>query len=269
MKTITSRHNPIVKRYREAADSAGPEIVLEGIHLIREAADAAVGMRAIAFSARAGHLPEAQDLMERLAAGGTERWSVTDEVMRALSPVRSPSGVVALAARPTVGLEEALGRSPQLVVMAVDVQDPGNVGAIVRAAEAGGATAALFTGQGADPFGWKALRGSMGSSFRLPVVRADTEPALLALRAHGIRAIATTPRARRSLFDLDLRGPVAFLMGGEGPGLAQEIVATADETACIPMREPVESLNVAVATALLVYEASRQRDRSQKLAASS
>lgn len=262
MKTITSRRNPIVKRYREAEESGGADIVLDGVHLIREAAGAAVAVHTIALSARGQNLPEARDLIEQLRTTGTECWSVTDEVMRALSPVRSPSGVVALAARPAVSLEQALQKAPQLVVVAVDVQDPGNVGAIVRAAEAGGATASLFTGASADPFGWKALRGSMGSSFRLTVARTETEHALAALRARGVRSIATTPRARRSVFELDLRRPVAFLVGGEGAGLADAIVDAADEAARIPMRDPVESLNVAVASALLVYEASRQRTGS-------
>ncbi len=261
VKSITSRRNPLVKRCRDAAAGGAAEIVLDGAHLIEEAARARLPVHAVASSPHALHLPGVAQLLQQFEAAGLECWAVTDEVMRAMSPVQAPSGVVALAARPTVTLEDALARRPQLVLVAVDVQDPGNVGAIVRAAEAGGATATVLAGTSADPFGWKALRGSMGSSFRLPVVRAGRREALDALRAGGVRVIATTPRGGRLLFDADLRGPVAFLVGAEGPGLPDDLIAGADETVRIPMREPVESLNVAVASGLLIYEAARQRER--------
>ena len=102
-----------------------------------------------------------------------------------------------------------------------DVQDPGNVGAIVRVAEAGGATGVVAAGACADPFGWKALRGSMGSALRLPIGAAATAAAAVAeARRHGCRVVATVPRGGRSLFDVDLRGGRGVLIGGEGAGLA-------------------------------------------------
>ena len=190
-----------------------------------------------------------------------------------MSPVRSPSGVVALARRPAWSLthvfaaridsDPSLGPRPvpQLVLAATDVQDPGNIGAMVRAAEAGGASGAVFTGAAADPFGWKALRGSMGSALRLPVTTAAAHEVIAAARAAGVRLVATVPRSGQSMFEADLRGPVAFLLGGEGAGLPPDLIEAADGRVSIPMREPVESLNVAVAAALLVYEAVRQRAR--------
>jgi TrmH family RNA methyltransferase len=262
VKSITSRQNPLVKRYRDAAGGGRSEIILDGAHLIEEATAAGVALHTIACSPPGLELPGVRQLIGRFDAAGLDCWSVTDDIMRAISPVKTPSGVVALAGRPTLTLEQALDVRPPLVIVAVDVQDPGNVGAIVRAAEAGGATAAVLAGTSADPFGWKALRGSMGSCFRLPVVRAGQPEMLAALRARGVRVIATAPRGSRSLFESDLRGPAALLVGAEGTGLADDLLAGADETVSIPMREPVESLNVAVAAALLVYEASRQRGRA-------
>jgi TrmH family RNA methyltransferase len=260
VNSITSRRNPIVKRYREVADGEVQGLLLlDGPHLIEEAEQAQISIQAIACSPRGLDLPGVAPLLERLLTAGVPTWSVTDEVMRAMSPVQSPAGIVALAERPTLTLAQALARAPQLVLVAAGVQDPGNVGAIVRAAEAGGATAAVFAGATADPFGWKALRGSMGSSFRLPVVACGVSQALAAARAIGLRVVATTARGTRSLFDADLRGPLAFFVGGEGAGLPDGVIQAADETIRIPMRKPVESLNVAVASALLVYEASRQR----------
>ncbi len=259
MKTITSRRNPLVKRYRAAALGSENDIVLDGAHLIDEAVRAGIAVRVVACTPRGLARAGLRELIGEVQARGVDCWSVTDDVMRAISPVRTPSGAVALAGRPHVTLERALEAHPALAVLAVDVQDPGNVGAIVRAAEAAGATAIVLVDGSADPFGWKALRGSMGSSFRLPVARAGQREALATLRARGVRTVATSPRAPRSLFESDLRGPVALMVGAEGAGLPEDLIAAADETVRIPMREPVESLNVAVATALLVYEASRQR----------
>jgi RNA methyltransferase, TrmH family len=174
--------------------------------------------------------------------------------------VRTPSGIVALAERPRGTFEALFQEAPSLVLIAVDVQDPGNVGAVVRACEAACATGVIFCGACADPFGWKALRGSMGSAFRLPVAeRTDAIEAIGLVRARRLRTIAAVPGGGEPLFEVEAKGPVAFVLGGEGSGLHPDVVAAADARVSIPMRRPVESLNVAVAAALLVYEAFRQR----------
>ena len=147
-----------------------------------------------------------------------------------------------------------------MVLMLSQVQDPGNVGAIIRAAEACGATG-VVAGEGtADPFGWKALRGAMGSTFRLPVASGQTlADAVASARAAGLRVFATAAREGTPLAACDLRGPSAILFGGEGAGLPQDLLDASDERLTIPMRPPVESLNVAIAAALVLYEAARQR----------
>ena len=147
-----------------------------------------------------------------------------------------------------------------MVLMLSQVQDPGNVGAIIRAAEACGATG-VVAGEGtADPFGWKALRGAMGSTFRVPVATGHTlAEAVAAARAAGLRVFATGARDGTPLAACDLRGPSAILFGGEGAGLPQDLQDASDERLTIPMRPPVESLNVAIAAALVLYEAARQR----------
>ena len=147
-----------------------------------------------------------------------------------------------------------------MVLLLNQVQDPGNVGAIIRAAEACGATG-VVAGEGtADPFGWKALRGAMGSTFRLPVASGQTlADAVGSARAAGLRVFATAARDGTPLAACDLRGPSAILFGGEGAGLPQDLLDASDERLTIPMRPPVESLNVAIAAALVLYEAARQR----------
>ena len=262
MKRISSRHHPLVAACRALIRrrSDDPRILLDGLHLLAEARRAHLVVEAAAFSARALTEDEGVALAGALEADGVEVVEAADAVLAAMSPVSTPSGVVAIARRPPASLEAALARPPQLVLVAVDIQDPGNVGAIVRASEAGGATGVVFCGASADPLGWKALRGSMGSALRLPVAGGQSlDESLAHIRRAGLRVVATVPRSGCRPEQVDLRGPVALLLGGEGPGLPDAVVGAADAGISIPMQPPVESLNVAVAAALLVYEAARQR----------
>jgi len=140
------------------------------------------------------------------------------------------------------------------------VQDPGNVGALVRTAEAGGMSGMFVTGASANPFSWKAIRGSMGSTLRLPVVGGmPTASVMTCLKTGGIRSIAAVPRGGQDPDAIDWRGKVALLVGGEGAGLSDEVTSQSDALVSIPMAVRVESLNVAAAGAILVYAARRQR----------
>lgn len=256
---ITSRAHPLVKQFRDAARGDMRVALLDGWHLLQEAAAAALPLDVVAM---AGDPPDATaartiDILVRRKVR-VER--VSRPVVDAMSPVRTPSGVVALARKPTVELARLLQPHPALVVVAIDIQDPGNLGAIIRAAEAGGATGVIAAGASADPWGWKALRAGMGSTFRLPSVRTTaTAEVLHELRNGGVLLVATVPRAGIAMQDVDFAQPVAVMVGGEGAGLDDHLLAAADARVSIPMRKPVESLNVSIAAALLVYEAHRQR----------
>lgn len=261
MKRITSRQNALVARYRAVAQGAEPGLMLlDGLHLVADAAAAGLHVRHVMIASDAVDRRDIQTLIARLATNGAEIAAAAAPVMAAASPVRSSSPIVAIAERP-VHLDDRLFTGPApLVLVACDVQDPGNVGAIARAGEAGGASGMIAAGECADPFGWKALRGSMGSSLRLPIaVRASADEAVTEARQRRCRIVAAVPRGGRSMFDTDLRGPVAIFVGGEGRGLAPTVIDNADQHVTIPMQPPVESLNTAVTAALLVYEAHRQR----------
>jgi TrmH family RNA methyltransferase len=270
MRRITSRQNPLVARYRAAARGRADDLLLlDGAHLVADALDAGVHLREAAVADvadvadAAGHpvrRAEIRALAARLTEAGVEVVAASAAVMDALSPVRSAGGIVALADRPSLDAGRMYGGGAPLVIVAVDVQDPGNLGAIVRVAEAGGATGLVAAGRSADPFGWKALRGSMGSALRIPVVVGEhADQAVADARRHGCRIVAAVPRGGRSLFDINLKVPAAVLIGGEGPGLPAALVDAADDRVTIPMQSPVESLNAAVTAALIVYEARRQR----------
>jgi TrmH family RNA methyltransferase len=249
--------------YREAARRRHTgDLLLDGDHLMAEADAAGLPIRHVAIAASRWENPQdaAGSLALRLEQRGKEVAAVPASVLAALSPVRTPSGIVALAARPSASLDRLLAAPAPLLLVAIDIQDPGNLGALVRAAEAAGATGLIASGESADPFGWKALRGAMGSAFRLPIV-AGTDPLdlLPRLRAHRIRTLAMMPGGGTSLYEATLQGPLAVLLGSEGQGLAPALAAAADQAITIPMRAPVESLNVSVAGALLLFEAARQR----------
>lgn len=261
MDHISSRQNALVKRLRELARSRPDgEVLLDGLHLVDEALASKVDVELVAIST---DVPTgiAEALARRAAAAGARIVTLAPAVAAAASPVQQPSGIVAIARMKQVTLHDALSGATPLVLLLDRIQDPGNVGAIVRAAEACGATG-IVTGAGtADPFGWKALRGSMGSAFRLPVaaVTSLTDAVRSAQRA-GIRVFGTVPRGGTRLTSAMLSGPAAVLLGGEGAGLDAALLDEADEHLTISMQPPVESLNVAIAAALVVYEASRQRN---------
>ena len=265
---ITSRQHPIVKRFRAVARGDDMAALVDGWHLIADAQRASIEFEMVAV---AGAPPdrEMSELMRRLERSARVV-EVSTDVMDAISPVRSPSGVVALVARRPAMVGDTLAPHPALVIVAVDLQDPGNGGALVRAAEAGGVTGVIFCGASVDPWGWKPLRASMGSTFRLPVAReANPSSVVSALKHAGLRIAATMPRGGVPMHDAALDDGLAILVGGEGEGLPSSLVESADVKLSIPMSGAVESLNVAVATAVLVYEARRQRGADQaKLVAS-
>jgi TrmH family RNA methyltransferase len=263
MRRISSRQNAIVARFRDLARGRGPagDVLLEGEHLLEEALAAGVAIDTVAIAERLltiGSPP----IVDRVLAHGADTLRVPDTVMAALSPVRQPSGIVAIARHTPASLDTAAGNAPQLMVVLAGIQDAGNVGAIVRAADGCAATGIVTTDGTADPFGWKALRGAMGSTFRVPIAtHQPLVPAIDELRRRAITIVAAVPRGGTLLPAARLDGPTALLLGGEGAGLPEAVVAAADERITIPMRPPVESFNVAITAALILYEAASQRAR--------
>jgi TrmH family RNA methyltransferase len=257
---ITSRSNPAVKRFRALRDGGKEEglCVLEGVKLLEEALDAGLPVVEAAVAPRLGGSPRGVALVERLARANLPMREVSDDVLASMSEVEQDQGVVAVARR-RVFAEEALLVGTPLVLLVAGIQNPGNLGALLRTAEAAGATGAYLTGC-ADAWSWKALRGSMGSAFRLPHVTTDDAVAALArLRAHGVRIYATASTRALPHDQADLRRPTAIVLGNEGAGLDKELARAADATLSIPMAGRAESLNVAVAAGVLLFEAARQR----------
>jgi TrmH family RNA methyltransferase len=256
---IRSRSNAFVRRLRALKEKSGGELMLlEGPKLVVEALASGVEVVEAAASTRLAQGGRAAAI-DALRGGGVPVRLVDDGLLASLSEVETSQGLLALARRPVFDEERIFAGTP-LVLVAAGIQDPGNLGALLRSAEAAGATGAYLTDGAADPFSWKALRGSMGSALRLPHRRRmTTADALARLRAHGVGVIAADPGAPLAYFAADLRRPVAFLLGPEGSGLSPALTQEADASVAIPMAPGVESLNVAVAAGVLLFEASRQR----------
>jgi TrmH family RNA methyltransferase len=264
MKHITSRQNAVVTRYRDVARGAKDGdrrlLLLDGPRLVDEALAAGLTVRHALVSTNAMERPDIASIIRRLEAIGVELASASSAVMDAASPLQSPSDIVGITDRPPDSEGRLYASSRPLTIVACDIQNPGNLGAIVRVAEAAGATGVVAAGTCADPFGWKALRGSMGSALRLPIALASSvDQAAGDARRHRCRIVAAVPRDGRAMFHADLTTPLAILIGGEGSGLPQSLIDSVDDRITIPMEPPVESLNAAIAAALLLYEARRQR----------
>jgi TrmH family RNA methyltransferase len=258
---IRSRTNPLVRRLRGLKEKGAGELCLiEGPKLLDEALRAGLEIVEVAVAPRYERGPDRPPQVARLIAEGRGvRW-LDDAILDSLSETETSQGLLALARRPAFDDGALVRGSATLVVVAVAIQNPGNLGGLLRTAEAAGATGAYLTPGTADPFSWKALRGSMGSAFRLPQVRSRDGAGLLAeLRGRGVKVVATVTAGGTPYTDAVFTGPLAIVLGSEGAGLREDLVSSADERVTIPLEPPVESLNVGVAAGILLFEAARQR----------
>jgi TrmH family RNA methyltransferase len=255
---VASRQHALVTQCRALARGREPgRVLLDGAHLVVEAVRAGVEIEAVLATADA--VAADSTLRALVSASTIPIYEGTTAVLDAASPTRSPSGVVAIARWTTASTEDLVSTPRPLVVGLIDVQDPGNVGAVIRAADALGATGVGVTGESADPAGWKALRGSMGSAFRVPVARSTTADLLSAAGRHAVAVVAAVARGGRGPAAVDLTLPTLLLLGHEGAGLTADVLQHATSQVTLPMRAGVESLNVSMAAALLLDEARRQR----------
>jgi RNA methyltransferase, TrmH family len=183
---------------------------------------------------------------------------VTERAAKALSDTVTPVGLVAVCELPGLGLDDVLADEPRLVAVGVEIGEPGNAGTLIRIADAMGAAAVIFGGRSVDPYNGKCLRASAGSVFSVPVaVEPDAGAAVTALQAAGLRVLATTVDGELSLDDVELDGPTAWLFGAEAHGLSPQLAQQADNRVAIPMSGGAQSLNVAAAAAICLYQSAR------------
>jgi TrmH family RNA methyltransferase len=259
LRRIDSRQNARVKELRRGFAEATPnqqgEIAIEGMHLLEEAIRSGLRLSAVFFSESARE--RAHKLLPQVSSH-TEALLLPDEVFASAVPSETPQGVAALVKVKSFDLDTILAATPALLVVTAGLQDPGNLGTIARSAEAFGVTGLLLGDKTVSLWNWKAVRASVGSLFRLPAVKVELAQAMLEIKAHGVRVLATSSHQGTAISAADLRGPLAFVVGSEGAGVPKDVLAQADELVMIPQSSRVESLNAGIAASIVLYEAARQ-----------
>jgi TrmH family RNA methyltransferase len=261
---VTSLRNPLVARFRRVgAGKDREEFLLEGVRILEVLLDGPPAslerIEAVLVSPRLEATDRGRALRERLEGGGLPLHPATDAVLERATEAKAHQGVVALARTPPPDREGIFVREARTLLLVADgVQDPGNVGALLRIADASGAAGAIVTSGSAFPFGARAVRASAGAAWTLPVLYgvAPGETARL-LRQRGVRIVVADASGGEDDARADLRPPVALVFGSEGAGASRELRDAASFRVSIPLRGAVESLNVAAAAAVLAFRAAR------------
>ncbi len=267
LRRVAGRHNPRLKELRQAFRrgelTAEGECAIEGVKLVEEAIRSGLRLGGVFFSESAQAVSE--KLLPQISSR-VETLLLPDPVFKSIVPSDAPQGVAALVRIRPASADQVLERARiGPVVVAAGLQDPGNLGTLLRSAEAFGA-AGVFIAEGTvSAYNPKVLRGSAGSIFRLSVVQMSSAELIPVLRGRGVRLIATTSHKGTPLPEVNWTLPLAIFVGNEGAGLSRDLMHQMDETVIIPQASTVESLNAGVAASIVLYEAGRKRhEESQK-----
>lgn len=260
---ITSLQNKAVKETaallgkKKERDRRGL-FVVEGVKLFGEAPSERIEQVYLAQSVWAQLMAQYGEKLKALPCE-----VVSDEVFAKMSDTVTPQGILCLVKQYTYNIEEMLSQNKKkqlLFIILEDIQDPGNLGTVFRTAEAAGADGVIMSGKTADLYNPKTIRSTMGSIYRVPFFYAEPlDAAIETLKSHGVRIFAAHLSGKNDYDACDYSKGTAFLIGNEGRGLKEETAALADECIRLPMEGQVESLNAAVASSILLYEAYRQR----------
>ena len=260
---ITSASNPKIKealdiknkrsKYKHAA------FIVEGPHLIEMALASGHQIKEVFFTSAFSAKKDGQKILREIRKKTDELFEVTEQIMNKLADTETPQGIIATASYAEKNLEEIRFKSVPLIVAVDGVQEPGNLGAIIRTSDAAGADAVIILKGTCDVFMQKTIRATAGSIFNIPIIYAGTDKFLEWLKSNGIMLIATVLDSDKSIFDTGLKKPIAFVFGNEAHGVSNEIKRKADLILKIPIYGKAESLNVSASAAVCLYEAVRQR----------
>lgn len=265
LRKISSSSNPQVQALRRAFSRGEPTddgyVAIESVRVVEEAIRSGLRLKAVYFAASA----EARiaKLLPQISSHA-EALLLPDAVFQSAVATETPQGVAALVKLKDWSLDDlfAAGGSVNnvpLVIVAAGLQDPGNLGTILRSAEAFGASGVLTAEKTVSHLNPKVIRAAAGSLFRLPVLRVEAAAAIKQLREHGLRILGTASHKGTPAAEADLKTPLALFIGNEGAGLPREVTRELDESVQIPHSAKVDSLNAGVATSILLYEIARQR----------
>jgi RNA methyltransferase, TrmH family len=263
---MIARSHPLARRLRalrrdRAARDAEGVFVAEGMHLTLEALASGAQIELAVAAPRLAADPAGRALLERLGGRGIPVHEASDQLMNSLQEAHSPQPVLAVVRRRLADLDAVVRGRPgaALLVIACGLQDPGNLGAVVRTSDAAGATGLVATPGGADLHHPRAVRATAGSIFRLPVVEAEAAEAIARASRAGLAIYGAAPGRAEPYDAVDWTAAAALVIGAEGAGLPAEIVPLLARTIAIPMTQGVESLSVGAAAAVILFEAARMR----------
>ena len=266
-KPITSKENDIIRQLQALSDQKHRKqkraFIIEGVKMVEEALRDNLGVRmVVAAPSLTQH--HGKGVLKLAESRGVEIIWISEKLMDAVAESKTPQPVMAMVNMKESAEEELFAHGSGLIVLCHQLQDPGNLGTIIRTAEAVGAAGVAVTANTADPYSAKAIRASMGSILRLPVVRiADISTFISACKQKGFQTAATVLTGKKTHFDIDLTKPTVVILGQEGAGLPKDIASDVDLLIRIPMAETIDSLNVATSAAVILYEAMRQRMKNQ------
>ena len=260
---ITSRDNSLLRQVRAVRDGKIEELIfVEGLRLCEEAYRSKLEIEAVVVSEELLRKERAAEAINQLSKVAKRVASVSEKLLESVSYTKTPQGIIVLAHRPESSearLAAQVNANPLLVVLH-QINNPVNVGAILRTSEAAGATGVITTRNTSDPFSPKSLRGAMGSAFRLPIWSGiDYAETIEWCRQRKVVTVCADVEATISYTEIDWTKPRALILGPESTGFTPEELEIADARVTIPMKGMAESLNVAVAAGILLFEAARQR----------
>lgn len=265
---MLGKHHPLLRRARALRRDAGSRrsegvFLAEGFHLAREALTCGDRVEAFLYSPGLLAFPEGPVLLRDIQASGLPCHETADATLAAVCDARSPQPIVCIVRHEPLDDAEVARRLDRasVAVLLEGIQDPGNLGSILRTADGAGCDVALVGTGCADVLHPRAVRATMGSVFRLPVVHEPSDGALERLRRHGFRVLGTDPHRGTDYAGSRLEGKLALAFGGEGSGLSQASRERLDGALHIPLKAGVESLSVAAAAAVILFEVARQRRR--------
>jgi RNA methyltransferase, TrmH family len=266
-RQIESKQNATIKALRKAFASGELTedgcVAIEGMKIVAEAVRSGLRFKALIVNGDVADIHEPSAPFSYALDPNTELIAASDEVFRSAVDTENPQSIAALVFPTSFSLKDMLAHQDGVIVVLAGLQDPGNLGTIIRSAEAFGAAGVILSEGTVSRFNAKVVRASAGSVFRLPCVAAKMSLALKELRKAGARLVGTSSHKGVPIEQSDLLGRIALVIGSEGSGLPDEVMAGMDEFVKIQQAEDVESLNAGVATSIILYEAARQRRQSR------
>lgn len=270
IQVISSYQHRLIKRIRQLYQRKYREkyrqYIVEGTRIVHDALQDGAKVEYILFCDAFLHTANGKKLLQILSKKNFKIYHIPDKLFQDISDTQTPQGIMAVLSYQEFNLQDIISNSQGFFILLDRIQDPGNLGTIIRTADAAGASAVLMSKGCADLYNLKTIRATMGSGFHFPIIQGigDTQEIICQLKENDFKIISTDLTAERYYYQIDYDGKIAILIGNEANGILPEILEGSDAVVKIPILGKAESLNASIAASIVMYEAARQR-LSQKI----